>query len=204
MRLVKPIQDLIDLFEKLPGLGPKSSARIVFWLIRQPQPNVEKLAQAIWELKAGIKTCSLCFNIAQSDPCPICADLTRDHAIVCVVEEPLDLLAIERTNKFNGVYHVLGESINPHRGIGPEQLKMKELVERIKADGIKEVILATNPTTEGETTALYLQRLLRTGEDEKLKNVKITRIARGVSTGSELEFVDDLTLIRALEGRQDY
>lgn len=198
------IDKLISHLEKLPGLGPRSSARIVYYLLRQPQEQIERLADSLQNLKKEIKTCSICFNVNQSDPCEICADDSRDHSIICVVEEPQDLEALERTGKFKGIYHILGGFINPHRGIGPEQLRMKELLERLEKDGITEIILATNPTTEGEVTAMYLTRIIHSSENFKVKNVKVTRIARGVSTGSELEFVDDLTLIKALEGRQEY
>ena len=198
------IEKLIAHLEKLPGLGPRSSARIVYYLLRQPQEQIERLADSLQNLKKEIRICSICFNVNQSDPCEICQDDSRDHSIICVVEEPQDLEALERTGKFKGVYHVLGGYINPHRGVGPEQLKMKNLLERLENDGIEEIILATNPTTEGEVTAMYLNRIIHSSENPKIKNVKVTRIARGVSTGSELEFVDDLTLIRALEGRQEY
>lgn len=204
MKTPQPLENLIQLLEQLPGLGPRSSARIVYYLLRRPQEQLEKLAFSVQNLKKEIKICSTCFNISSTDPCSICLDFDRDHTTICVVEEPQDLLAIERIGKFKGIYHVLGGSINPHKGINPEQLKMNNLLERLEKDGIKEVILATNPTTEGETTAMYLTRLIHSSENPKIKSIKVTRIARGVSTGSELEFVDDLTLIKALEGRQEY
>lgn len=204
MKTPPVIDRLIQHLEKLPGLGPRSSARIVYYLLRRSQEENETLAASLQNLKKEIKTCSICFNINQTDPCEVCQDGNRDHSIICVVEEPQDLQAIERTGKFKGIYHILGGSINPHRGVGPEQLKMRNLLERLEKGGIEEIILATNPTTEGEVTAMYLTRIIHASENPQVKSVKVTRIARGVSTGSELEFVDDLTLIKALEGRQEY
>lgn len=203
LRLAKPLQNLINELEKLPGLGPRSASRIAFVLLKKPIPEIEQLVQSLLELKQNIKTCSICFNVAEADPCSICTDTLRDHQLICAVEQPLDLLAIERTEKFRGLYHVLGGSLNPTRGINPENLKMKELVARVRNNGIREIIVATNPTTEGEITALFLTKLLKNSSLD-LENLKITRIARGVSTGSELEFIDDLTIIKALEGRSEY
>jgi recombination protein RecR len=188
------LEKLIGEFSKLPGIGRKTAQRLAFYLLKQPREEVEALAQALVDVKEKTKLCSVCFNITETDPCPICSDVRRDHTTICVVEEPNDVLAIEKTGMYHGVYHVLGGALSPLDGVGPENLKIKELLARM-TDEVQEVILATNPNVEGEATALYIQKLV------KPLGKRITRLARGIPTGSDLEFVDELTLSRALEGR---
>ena len=195
--LPQPVQRLIDEFARLPGIGPKSASRPTFYLLRGHDDQALELATALQELKARTRFCSVCFNITEEDPCLICQDDARDGRLLCVVEEPLDVLAIERARAFNGRYHVLHGAISPVEGIGPEDLKVTELVKRAEAGAFSEIILATNPTLEGESTALYLQRRL-TGSGARL-----TRLARGLPVGGDLEYTDEITLSRALEGRQE-
>lgn len=191
-----PVQDLIEELKKLPGIGVKSAQRLVFHLIRRPEEECRKLANAIAQLKSSLILCSLCNNIAGSDPCPYCADPRREQGLICVVEEPFNVLSIERSGGYRGRYHVLHGAISPLNGIGPEDLKIGSLLARLREGGVEEVIVATNPTIEGEATALYLSRLI------KPLGVKISRIALGVPVGSELEYTDEVTLSRALAGRQ--
>jgi recombination protein RecR len=195
--LPRSVQRLIDEFARLPGIGPKSASRLTFYLLRATDNQALDLSAALHELKERTRLCSVCFNITEDDPCPICDDDARDAALLCVVEEPLDVLAIERSRAFNGRYHVLHGAISPVEGIGPEDLRAAELVTRVAAGGFREIILATNPTLEGESTALYLQRRLT---DHK---VRLTRLARGLPVGGDLEYTDEITLGRAFEGRQD-
>jgi recombination protein RecR len=191
------VQRLIDEFARLPGIGPKSASRLTFFLLRATDNQALDLAGALQELKERTRLCSVCFNITEDDPCPICEDEARDTHLVCVVEEPLDVLAIERSRAYGGRYHVLHGAISPVEGIGPEDLRVAELVQRVAGGQFKEVILATNPTLEGESTALYLQRrLVEYG-------VRMTRLARGLPVGGDLEYTDEITLGRALEGRQE-
>lgn len=206
MRIPQPIQNLIEAFERLPGIGPKTAARLTFYLIHVPQIELDKFSQAIVNLKKETMTCSCCFNIAESNPCSICQDLLRDESIICVVEQSLDLIALERTGKYKGLYHVLGGVIDPLNNIGPEEIKIQELVSRVAKvpREVKEIILAMNPTMEGEATAMYIARELRAKNKESKNSIKITRIARGLPTGSDLEYADEVTLQRALEGRQEY
>jgi len=192
-----PVVRLIEEFHKLPGVGPKSAQRLTYYLLRAPQDEARALAQAILEVKEKITFCSICQNVTDSDPCLICANAERDSSLLCVVEEPLDILALERTRSYNGLYHVLHGVISPMDGVGPEHLKVEELLERLKGGSVQEVILATNPNLEGEATAMYLSRLLRP------LGVRVTRLARGLPSGADLEYADDLTLTRALEGRQE-
>ena len=195
------IQNLINEFSKLPGIGPRTAVRFVFYLLRKPQSELDAFGSAILDLKKEIGVCSRCFNITESGEsklCSICQNPQRDQKTICVVEEALNIPAFEKTRQFNGLYHILGGVIRPHKGIGPEQLKIRELVERIKNNGISEIIIATNPTTEGETTALYLVRTL------KPLKIKITRLARGLPTGGDLEYTDETTLGSALAGRREY
>jgi recombination protein RecR len=192
----KPVQVLIDELGRLPGIGPKSAQRIAFHLLKMPTEDATRLADAITEAKARVRFCERCFNVADDTLCPICKDDSRDTSVVCVVEESRDIVAIERTGEFKGRYHVLLGAISPLEGIGPEQLKVRELVERIDPEGITEVILCTNPNTEGEVTAMYLARLL------KPIGLEVTRIASGLPVGGDLEYADELTLGRALEGRR--
>lgn len=195
--LPQPVQQLIDAFARLPGIGPKSASRLTFYLLRAANNEATELAEALQELKERTRFCSQCFNITEEDPCLICADENRDEGLLCIVEEPLDVLAIERSRAYNGRYHVLHGAISPVEGIGPEDLKVEELIQRVQRGTFTEIILATNPTLEGESTALYLQRRL-SGE-----SIKLTRLARGLPVGGDLEYTDEITLGRALEGRQE-
>lgn len=195
--LPKPVQRLINEFARLPGIGPKSASRLTFYLLRSGQEQVMDLAVALQDLRQKTIFCSQCFNIAEADPCLICQDENRDSALLCVVEEPLDLLAIERSRAYHGRYHVLHGAISPVEGIGPEDLRIEELVRRVAEGNFKEIIIATNPTLEGESTALYLKRRLQH------EPVHLTGLARGLSVGGDLEYTDEITLGRALEGRRD-
>jgi recombination protein RecR len=192
-----PVSRLIDEFHKLPGIGPKSAQRLTYHLLRVPHDEAVALAQAIIELKERTVLCSVCQNVTESDPCAICADTGRDTSTVCVVEEPLDILAVERTRGFHGLYHVLHGVISPMDGIGPDDLKVNELLARIRGGDVREVIMATNPNLEGEATAMYVSRLLSP------LGIRVTRLARGLPMGSDLEYADDVTLSRAIENRQD-
>jgi recombination protein RecR len=191
-----PVQSLIDELGRLPGIGPKSAQRIAFHLLKVPTEDATRLAHSITEAKARVRFCERCFNIADDVLCPICNDEGRDSSVVCVVEESRDIVAIERTGEFRGRYHVLLGAMSPLEGIGPEQLKIRELITRIDPEGIQEIILCTNPNTEGEVTAMYLARLL------KPIGLTVTRIASGLPVGGDLEYADELTLGRALEGRR--
>jgi len=191
------VQALIDELGRLPGVGPKSAQRIAFHLLKAPAEDVARLARAITEAKARVRFCARCWNVAEDELCPICSDERRDPTIICVVEESRDIVAVEKTGEFRGRYHVLLGAMNPLEGIGPEQLKMKELFARIEPEGVQEVILCTNPNTEGEVTAMYIARMI------KPFGVKVTRIASGLPVGGDLEYADELTLGRALEGRRD-
>lgn len=190
------MQSLIDEFGKLPGIGPKSAQRIAFHLLKLPNEDVSRLAHSITHAKATVRFCERCFNIAADVLCPICADDRRDSTMICVVEESRDIVAIERTGEFKGRYHVLLGAMNPLEGIGPEQLKIRELVARLGPEAVEEVILCTNPNTEGEVTAMYLARMLSP------LGLRVTRIASGLPVGGDLEYADELTLGRALEGRR--
>jgi recombination protein RecR len=195
--LPRPVQRLIDEFARLPGVGPKSAARLTFYLLRAANDQALDLAEALQELKAQTQLCSVCFNITEQNPCAICSSDERDETLLCVVEEPLDVVALERSRAFKGRYHVLHGAISPVEGIGPEDLKIDELVHRLRQGPFREVIVATNATLEGEATTLYLQRRLA-----DLEGVRLSRLARGLSVGGDLEYTDEITLMRALEGRQ--
>ena len=197
MPAAEPIARLVEEFNKVPGIGPKSAQRLTYHLLRAPGEQAEALAEAIRAVKEKLSLCSICLNITDSDPCPICRDTERDHTTICVVEEPIDILPLERTKKFNGLYHVLHGVIAPADGIGPEELKIKELLSRLNGGLVTEVILATNPNLEGETTSMYLQRLVAP------LGIRVTRLARGLPYGGDLEYADDVTIARALEGRQE-
>lgn len=188
---------LIQEFMRLPGVGPKTAQRLAFHVLRMEERDVLSLATALADAKRKIGRCSVCFNLADSQPCHICQDPKRDRSTLCVVEEANDLIAMERTRTYNGLYHVLEGALSPLEGVGPESLRLPELLKRVKNGTVKEVILATNPTVEGEATAMYVARLLRP------LGIKITRIARGVPVGGDLEYADEVTLARALEGRRD-
>ena len=192
-----PVQDLITELGRLPGVGPKSAQRIAFHLLKLPAEEALRLARAISEMKARVALCTRCFNVAEGPECGVCTDPRRDHQVLCVVEEPRDIVAVEKTHEFRGRYHVLQGAISPIEGIGPEQLKVRELLARLGPEGITEVILCTNPNIEGEATAMYLARLLAP------LGLKVTRIASGLPVGGDLEYADELTLGRALEGRRE-
>jgi recombination protein RecR len=199
MRTVaEPISRLIEELNKLPGIGPKSAKRLAYHLLRSSDEEAKGLAEAILTLKEKIKLCSVCFDSTDCDPCRICQDTERDHAKICVVEKPSDILPLEQTGRYDGVYHVLHGTISPAQGIGPEDLKVKELLARLKDDSVTEIIVATNPNVESETMAMYLQRLITP------LGIRVTRLARGLPFGAELEYADDLTLGQALENRREF
>ena len=193
----EPLARLINEFKRLPGIGQKSAQRLAFHVLRAPREDAEHLAQAVLDVKDKLGLCSVCNNISDSDLCQYCSDSNRDAKVVCVVEEPHNIIGIETTRQFTGRYHVLHGALSPLRGIGPESLKIKGLVQRIGEGEIQEVIVATNPTVEGEATAVYLARLL------KPLGVKVTRIAMGIPVGSDLEFADEVTILKAMEGRRE-
>jgi recombination protein RecR len=193
----EPIARLLEELERLPGVGPKSAQRLAFHILKGDDAAAQRLAEALLEVKRQIHFCSRCFNFASEDLCEYCADTSRDAAMLCVVEEPRDVVAVERTGEFRGLYHVLQGAISPIDGIGPDQLRARELIDRLADETVTEVIIATNPNVEGETTALYLSRLI------KPLGIKVTRIASGLPVGGDLEFADEVTLGRALEARRD-
>ena len=199
MLLPAPIQDLIDAFSRLPGIGPKTASRLTFYLLRSPENISLDLANALQVLKSGTGNCRRCFNITEAErtECEVCTDPARDQAVLCVVEEPLDVLALERTGGFRGRYHVLQGALSPIEGIGPEDLRIRELLGRLQDEAIREIILATNPSMEGDATAMYLRQQLQPFD------VRITRLARGLPMGGDLEYADQNTLLRALAGRQE-
>ena len=194
---VGPVARLVDQFHRLPGIGPKTAQRLTYYLVRMPEEQARELADALVSVKERIVLCSECFNITEQDPCAICADPRRDRTTICVVEEALDVVSLEKTGSYRGLYHVLHGSISPMNGIGPDELKIHPLVGRV-GDGVREVILATNPNLEGETTSMYIHRLLASLE------VNVTRPARGLPVGGDLEYADEVTLGRAIEGRQPF
>ncbi len=191
----EPVIRLIEEFSKLPGIGPKTASRLTYFLLRSAEEQPVNLASALQELRARTRFCEVCYNITEEQPCRICQDAGRDCGLICVVEEPLDVLAIERTGVYRGLYHVLHGAISPIEGVGPEDLKIVELLGRVSKGGAAEVIIATNPTLEGEATAMYLQRQLASTQ------ILVSRLARGLPVGGDLEYVDEVTLTRALEGR---
>ena len=193
----EPVARLIEALQKLPGVGPKSAQRMTFFLLKRPADEVGELSAALTALKTRIVHCSRCFNVTEEDPCRICGDPARDARSLCVVEEPNDLLAVERTGEFKGRYHVLMGALSPLDGVGPEDIRVRELLHRLDGETVDEVILATNPSVEGEATAIYLARLL------KPLGLRITRIARGLPVGGDLEYADEVTLSKALEGRKE-
>lgn len=194
--LARPITRLITQLTKLPGIGPKSAQRLAFYLLDMKENDIQDLARAILELKESLCLCSSCFNLTEEDPCPICKDGGRDRSLLCIVEGPRDVVAMEKTGEYRGLYHVLQGSISPMNGVGPEEIRIKELLSRIKGGDFKEIIMATDPNVEGEATAMYIVRLLRDFP------VLISRIAHGIPVGGDLEYADEVTLGRALEGRQ--
>jgi recombination protein RecR len=212
MKIPKAIQNLIESFERLPGIGSKTAQRLTFYLLHVPQGELDNFSKSIQNLKKGTIICSICFSVDESDPCSICSNSSRDKSIICVVEEPLDILALEKNGRYKGNYHVLHGKIDPLNNIGPDEIYIKQLLKRINdaplrqgskgQEGlmIKEVILATNPTMEGEATAMYIAKQLKTLNTE----IRITRIGRGLPTGADIEYADELTLQRAMEGRSEY
>jgi recombination protein RecR len=206
VRVARAVTNLIEAFERLPGIGPKSAARLTFYLLSVPEPVIENFAQVLKDLKSQTVICSLCYNVAETDPCDVCADKDRDREMICVVENPLDVLAIERGGHYKGVYHVLGGVIDPLHNIGPEEIRIGELLARLQDSNpksqvpIKEIILALNPNMEGEATCLYIAKQLRV-ESGRLK---VTRLAHGLPVGADIEYADEVTLDRAMEGRRDY
>ena len=197
MRYAPSIERLLQELERLPGVGPKSAQRIAYHILKSEPESAERLAQAIVEVKRTVRFCSRCFNFAEGDLCGICADAKRDTSVICVVEEPRDVVAIERTGEFHGTYHVLHGAISPIDGIGADQLRVRELIDRLAEGAVTEVLVATNPNVEGETTALYLARLV------KPLGIRVTRIASGLPVGGDLEYADEVTLGRALQARRD-
>ncbi len=191
------IEKLIESFEKLPSIGHKTAIRLAFHMLDMNDEEIKEFTDSIQEAKKKLKYCSTCFNISDTDPCPICSSQKRDHSTICVVEDVRDIMAMERTHEYNGVYHVLHGTISPMNGIGPEDIKIKELLNRIKENEIKEVIIATNPRVEGEATSIYIAKLL------KAFNIKVTRIAHGIPVGGDLEYTDEITLMKAMEGRHE-
>lgn len=202
MKIPKAIQQVVESFERLPGIGPKSAERLTFYLLHVPQTELDRFAKAVQNLRIGTVTCSVCFNVGEQDPCDVCDDAQRDHSVVCVVEQPLDVIALEKSRKFRGVYHVLHGKIDPLNNIGPDELRISDLVHRVRnpESRIREIILATNPTMEGEATAMYINKQLKAANPD----LKITRIGRGLPIGADIEYADPTTLERAMEGRSEY
>ena len=192
-----PITKLIEALSKLPGVGSKTAQRLTFYLLNMPEKEVEDLAKAIVYAKRSVKYCTVCCNITDSEKCEICSNPNRDHSIICVIEDPKDVAALERTREFKGLYHVLHGAISPMDGVGPDDIKIRELLARLKDEEIKEIIIATNPNIEGEATAMYISRLI------KPLDIKVTRIAHGVPVGGDIEYADEVTLMKALEGRRE-
>jgi recombination protein RecR len=197
LSLPYPLTRLVEQLQKLPGIGAKSAQRLAFHVLRTPREDIEKLCQAIRDVKDRVTYCTICNNITDSDPCSLCGDSGRDHRMICVVEEPQNVSVVDRSGGYRGVYHVLMGAISPLQGVGPDDLKIKGLLSRIAAGGVEEVILATNPTVEGEATAIYLARLL------KPLGVRVTRIATGIPVGSDLDYADDLSVGKSLDGRRE-
>jgi recombination protein RecR len=197
MALPPPLQNLIDQFKRLPGVGAKSAQRLAFHVLKTPREDAERLCDAIRDVKDRVTYCSACSNITDVDPCAFCADEARDRRVICVVEEPQNVNVVEKSGGFRGVYHVLLGALSPLQGVGPDDLKIKDLLTRIDSGGVEEIILATNPTVEGEATAIYLARLL------KPLGLRVTRIATGIPVGSDLEYADELTMGKAMEGRRE-
>ncbi len=203
MRSIKPVQKVIDSFESLPGIGPKSAARLAYYLLFVPQERLIKFARNLERLRLDSKFCKICGNVGEAELCLICMDKKRDNSIICVVEQPLDLLAIEASGSYGGVYHVLGGVINPLSNVGPDDLRLDLLWEKLGKEGVDELILATNPSMEGEATAMYIDHYIRDNLKIDAEKLRITRIGRGLPTGADLEYADTQTLTRAMEGRRE-
>lgn len=201
MKIPKAVQNLIESFERLPGIGPKTAQRLTFYLLHVPQGELERFASSVQNLKRDTIICSLCFSVGEINPCDICSDARRDETIICVVEQALDVIALEKNGTYHGLYHVLHGKIDPLNNIGPDEIYISQLQERLlNGSRVEEIILATNPTMEGEATAMYIAKQIKT----KLPDIRITRIGRGLPTGADLEYADPLTLQKALEGRSNY
>ena len=202
MKIPKAIQNVSEAFERLPGVGPKTAQRLTFYLLHVPQGELDKFANSVQNLKKDTVVCSICFSIDETNPCSICSDPRRNHSVVCVVEQPLDVLALEKSRKFSGAYHVLHGKIDPLNNVGPDEIRIGELLRRVRNPDseIREIILATNPTMEGEATAMYISKQLK-GQNPDLK---VTRIGRGLPTGADLEYADPTTLEQAIQGRNEY
>jgi len=200
----EPIQKVAEAFEGLPGIGPRTALRLAFYLLHVPQIKLEEFAKVLIKMKKQTKTCSICLNITLSDPCPVCTDKNRDKSVICVVEHPLDILAIEKSGQFKGVYHVLHGAISPLNDIGPDEIRIAELLKRIDKSQVSEVILATNLNMEGEATAMYIAKKIRELKNKETEKIKISRLGQGLSNGTDLEYADEKTIFQALEGRKDY
>jgi len=200
MQVAKGILRLIEALEKLPGIGPKTAQRLTFYLLHNPQTELERFSQALANLKKDTKECSLCFNVSDTDPCSVCTDKRREQSKICVVEQPLDVLAIEKGGFYHGLYHVLGGAISPLNNLGPDELHVYDLLPRIKKGKIGEIILATNPNMEGEATAMFIAKLVK----DKFKKIHLTRLGRGLPIGADIEYADEQTLSRAFEGRREF
>ncbi|GDX62050.1 recombination protein RecR [Candidatus Levyibacteriota bacterium] len=208
MKIPRAIQNVIESFEKLPGIGPKSAQRLTFYLLHVPQAELDRFAKALENLRKDTVLCSICFTVGDLDPCSICSDKQRDQTFICVVEQPLDVMALEKSGKFNGVYHVLHGKIDPLNNIGPDEIYIKQLVNRVQNGNVSEVVISTNPTMEGEATAMYIAKQLKISIDKKsdlfMKDLIISRIGRGLPTGADIEYADEITLQRAMDGRSKY
>jgi len=202
MKIPRAIQQVVESFERLPGIGPKTAERLTFYLLHVPQGELDRFAESVKNLRIGTITCSICFNVGESDPCSLCQDQTRNHSLICVVEQPLDVIALEKSKKYPGVYHVLNGKIDPLNNIGPDEIRISELLRRVRnsESNSKEIVLATNPTMEGEATAMYIAKQLKSQN----AHLKISRIGRGLPIGADIEYADPTTLERAMEGRSDY
>ncbi len=204
--LPAPLTKVIESFEKLPGIGPKSAQRLTFYLLHLPQEELERFANNLIGLKKNTVLCSVCKNVTQSDPCPVCSNPSRDTTMICVVQEPTDVLAMEKTGAYHGRYHVLHGAIDPLNNIGPDEIYLEDLIKRLVqlGDGTQEIILALNPSMEGEATALYLQKRISQVADDRQKSFRVTRLAHGLPVGADIEYADEVTLRRALDGRREY
>lgn len=215
LKLPSSLQKLIQEFSKLPGIGPRSAQRLAFYLLKKSKIDTDSLAAAVANVRTDVIYCTVCHTMAETDPCSVCSDPNRDHGIICVVEEPLDAIALDKTGEYKGVFHVLNGVLNPLEGVGPEQLNIESLMQRIAKEDdsltaggsnfpVREVIIATNPSLEGETTAMHLTKLIKEYNHQSGKNIRVSRIARGLPMGGDLEYADDITLTRALEGRSEF